>query len=189
MDLFAIGHPLGQPWTATKGIVSATNRRNISNWQDLIQSVVAINSGNSGGPLFNMDGDIVGINTMIISPGSGGSVGLNFSVSSRTAKWVISNLLETGNVPRAQIGIMYSHNRDLGVIEIKEALAGTDASTKLRPGDVIVAVNDQPILNVKDLAMQLDFIRPGDTIKLTIKSNDELKDVRVKTRKFTKPTN
>ena len=91
--VIAIGHPLGQDWSISKGIVSYAGRRLQNTWQEVIQTDVSINPGNSGGPMLNLDGEVVGVNTFIFAPSNSGSIGVNFSVTSNIAKWVVEQLI------------------------------------------------------------------------------------------------
>ena len=146
----------------TIGIVSARNRDiNSGPYDNFIQTDAAINRGNSGGPLFNMDGEVIGINTAIISP-SGGSIGIGFAIPSDAAMHVIDQLRQFGETRRGWIGVRIQQVTD----EIAESLSmgpargalvagvtekGPAAEAKIEPGDVIVSFNGKPITEMRDL--------------------------------------
>ena len=120
--VMAIGNPFGLGGTVTVGIISARNRDiNAGPYDDFIQTDAAINRGNSGGPLFNMDGEVVGINTAIISP-SGGSIGIGFSIPSQLATGVVDQLREFGETRRGWLGVRIQPVTD----EIAESLGMDD---------------------------------------------------------------
>ncbi len=160
--VMAIGNPFGLGGTVTIGIVSARNRDiNSGPYDDFIQTDAAINRGNSGGPLFNMDGEVIGINTAIISP-SGGSIGIGFAIPSDAAMHVIDQLRQFGETRRGWIGVRIQQVTD----EIAESLSmgpargalvagvtekGPAAEAKIEPGDVIVSFNGKPITEMRDL--------------------------------------
>ncbi len=160
--VMAIGNPFGQGSSVTLGIVSAINRDIRSGpYDDFIQTDAAINRGNSGGPLFNMDGDVIGINTAIISP-SGGSIGLGFSIPSDLAVTVIQQLREFGETRRGWLGVSIQPVTD----DIAESLSMDDArgalvagltlkgpaeNSGILVGDVILQFDGKPIEQMRDL--------------------------------------
>ncbi|MFN0264258.1 Do family serine endopeptidase [Tepidamorphus sp. 3E244] len=161
--VLAIGNPFGLGGSVTTGIVSAVNRNiNAGPYDSFIQTDAAINRGNSGGPLFNMDGKVVGINTAIISP-SGGSIGIGFAIPSKLAKRVIDQLVEFGETRRGYIGVRIQAVTD----EIAESL-GMNAATGaliagitpggpadeagLQTGDIILEFDGQAITAYRDLS-------------------------------------
>jgi serine protease Do len=160
--VIAIGNPFSLGGTVTAGIVSARNRDiNSGPYDNYIQTDAAINRGNSGGPLFNLDGDVIGINTAIISP-SGGSIGIGFSVPSKTALPVIDQLKQFGETRRGWLGVRIQQVTD----EIAESLsikpprgalvAGVDDKgpakpAGIEPGDVIVKFDGKDIKEMRDL--------------------------------------
>jgi serine protease Do len=160
--VMAIGNPFGLGGSLTLGIVSARNRDiNAGPYDDFIQTDAAINRGNSGGPLFNMDGDVVGINTAIISP-SGGSIGIGFSVPANTAKIVIDQLRQYGETRRGWLGVKIqtispeiADNLGLGTAEgalVSDVVAtGPAEKAGIRAGDVIVSFDSKPIREMRDL--------------------------------------
>jgi serine protease Do len=160
--VIAIGNPFSLGGTVTAGIVSARNRDiNSGPYDNYIQTDAAINRGNSGGPLFNLDGDVVGINTAIISP-SGGSIGIGFSVPSKTAIAVIDQLKQFGETRRGWLGVRIQQVTDeiaesLGIKPPHGALvAGIDEKgpakpAGIEPGDVIIKFDGQDIKDMRDL--------------------------------------
>ncbi|MFG1374595.1 Do family serine endopeptidase [Xanthobacter oligotrophicus] len=160
--VMAIGNPFGLGGTLTVGVVSARNRDiNSGPYDNFIQTDAAINRGNSGGPLFNMDGEVIGINTAIISP-SGGSIGIGFAVPAATAKPVIAQLGEFKEVRRGWIGVRIQPVTDdiaesLGLGKPRGALIGVVSENSpaarggIKAGDVIVKFNGRDIKEVRDL--------------------------------------
>ena len=160
--VMAIGNPFGLGGSVSLGIVSARNRDiNAGPYDDFIQTDAAINKGNSGGPLFNLKGEVMGINTAIFSP-SGGSVGIGFSVPSNTAKNVISQLTQFGETRRGWLGVKIQAVTD----EIAESLnlentrgalvsdvtpTGPAEKAGLQPGDIIVEFNGRQVVTMRDL--------------------------------------
>jgi len=160
--VMAIGNPFGLGGSVSLGIVSARNRDiNSGPYDDFIQTDAAINKGNSGGPLFNMDGEVVGINTAIISP-SGGSIGIGFSIPSSTASRVIKQLREFGETRRGWLGVRIQSITDdlaesLGLDNTKGALVadltetGPAEKSGMKPGDVIIEFDGQAVNKLSDL--------------------------------------
>ena len=102
----AIGNPFGLGGTVTSGIISARNRDiNLTRYDDFIQTDASINQGNSGGPLFNLEGKVIGINTAIIAPGQSGSIGIGFAIPSNVASNIISQLIKYGETKRGWLGV------------------------------------------------------------------------------------
>jgi len=160
--VMAIGNPFGLGGSVSLGIVSARNRDiNAGPYDDFIQTDAAINKGNSGGPLFNLRGEVMGINTAIFSP-SGGSVGIGFSVPSNTAKNVISQLIEFGETRRGWLGVKIQSVTDdiaesLNLDKARGALVADVTATGpaekagIQAGDVIVEFNSRPVNSMRDL--------------------------------------
>jgi serine protease Do len=190
--VMAIGNPFGLGGTVTVGIVSARNRDiNSGPYDDFIQTDAAINRGNSGGPLFNMKGEVIGINTAIISP-SGGSIGIGFSIPSKLALGVIDQLRQFGETRRGWLGVRIQPVTD----EIAESIGMTSARGALvagvikggpvdngviQPGDVIITFDGKPVREMRDLprvvadspvgkAVDVVIIRKGveQTVKVTL---------------------
>jgi serine protease Do len=176
-NVIAIGNPYGLGGTVTSGIVSARGRDIGSGpYDDFIQIDAAVNRGNSGGPTFNLQGEVVGVNTAIYSP-TGGSIGLGFAVPSRTVLQVVEQIKQHGSVERGYLGVRTQSvtqelAEGLGLTEVKGALVdhaekGTPAAKAgLKAGDVIVAVNSELITDARDLARKVAGITPGAAVKL-----------------------
>jgi serine protease Do len=175
----AMGNPFGLGGTVTAGIVSAQGRDIGSGpYDDYLQIDAAVNRGNSGGPTFNMNGRVIGVNTAIYSP-SGGNVGIAFSVPASTAKWVVDQLKEHGSVQRSWLGVKVqavtkSIADGLGMDTAKGVLiASTEADSPaakagLKSGDVIVSVNGAAVQNPRDLARKIATVAPNTAVKLEI---------------------
>ena len=160
--VMAIGNPFGLGGSVSLGIVSARNRDiNAGPYDDYIQTDAAINKGNSGGPLFNLKGEVVGINTAIFSP-TGGSVGIGFSVPANTAKNVIDQLVKYGETRRGWLGVKIQAVTDeiaesMNIERARGALVadvtptGPAEKAGIQPGDVIVEFNNRPVNSMRDL--------------------------------------
>jgi serine protease Do len=177
--VLAIGNPFGLGGTVTAGIVSA-QRRAIGDgpYEDFIQIDASVNRGNSGGPSFDMDGDVIGVNTAILSP-SGGSVGLAFAVPAEIVQHVIVQLREKGAVSRGWIGVQVqeitpeiAESFDLkaqrGVLVTEPEANGPAAKAGLQAGDVITAVNGNEIIDSRELARTINDIAPGSPAQMTV---------------------
>jgi serine protease Do len=173
--VMAIGNPFGLGGSVSLGIVSARNRDiNAGPYDDFIQTDAAINKGNSGGPLFNLNGEVVGINTAIFSP-TGGSVGIGFSVPANTAKGVIDQLIKYGETRRGWLGVRVQSLSDdlaesMGIGKVKGALVAdvTDGSpgkiAGIEPGDVITEFNGKPINDMRELPRAVAATEIGATV-------------------------
>ncbi|MFZ0124862.1 MAG: Do family serine endopeptidase, partial [Xanthobacteraceae bacterium] len=187
----AIGNPFSLGGTVTAGIVSARNRDiNSGPYDNYIQTDAAINRGNSGGPLFNLNGEVVGVNTAIISP-SGGSIGIGFAVPSKTAVAVIDQLRQFGETRRGWLGVRIQQVTDdiadsLNIKPAKGALVagvedkGPAKPAGIEPGDVIVKFDGKDVKEMKDLPrivadtpvgkdVEVVIIRKGQEAKKTVK--------------------
>jgi S1-C subfamily serine protease len=201
----AIGSPFGLQNTVTWGIVSALHRQMTAPsgfYENAIQTDAAVNHGNSGGPLLNMAGQVVGVNTQIESD-SGGNEGVAFAVPSATVKSIVDQILSTGKVEHAFLGVKIQSVPSqaataLGIAqgaEVTSITAGTPAakaglkgSTGTRSfqgdsfdigGDVITKVNDRAITGSNDLSAAIDSFKPGDSITLTVVRNGQSRTVDV----------
>jgi serine protease Do len=177
--VLAVGNPFGLGGTVTAGIVSASGR-DIGNgpYDDFIQIDAPVNKGNSGGPAFNTDGEVMGVNTAIYSP-SGGSVGIAFSIPANTVKSVVAQLKDKGSVSRGWIGVQIqpvtSDIADsLGMKTAEGALVaepqanGPAAKAGIESGDVITAVNGESVKDARELARTIGAMAPGATVKLNV---------------------
>ena len=190
--VIAIGNPFSLGGSVTAGIVSARNRDiNSGPYDNYIQTDAAINRGNSGGPLFNLDGEVVGVNTAIISP-SGGSIGIGFAVPANTAMAVIDQLREFKEVRRGWLGVRIQQVTDeiaesLGIKPVRGALvAGVDDKgpakpAGIEPGDVIVKFDGKDIKEMRDLPKIVGDTPIGKDVPVVIirKGKEETKTVRL----------
>lgn len=184
----AVGNPFGLGGTVTSGIVSARGRDiGAGPYDDFIQIDAAVNKGNSGGPAFNLSGEVIGINTAIFSP-SGGSVGIAFAIPASTAKQVVDQLINKGSVERGWIGVQIQPvTKDiaasLGLAEEKGAIVaspqkdGPAAKAGIKSGDVITAVNGEPVQDPRDLARKIAGINPGEKVAVTLWRNNKAEEV------------
>jgi serine protease Do len=176
--VLAVGNPFGLGETVTRGIISAHHRDIGSGPYDYLQIDAAVNRGNSGGPSFNLDGEVVGMNTAIFSP-SGGSVGIAFAIPAALVKEVVGQLQEHGTVDRGWLGVVIQNVTDeiadsIGLSEAKGAMVtkvaedGPAAKQDIKAGDVIVAVNGDKIDDSRDLARKIAELHPNTNVKLSI---------------------
>jgi serine protease Do len=177
--VLAVGNPFGLGGTVTAGIVSARGRDiGAGPYDDFIQIDAPVNRGNSGGPTFDVDGNVIGVNTAIFSP-SGGSVGIAFAIPSDTVKSVITQLKEHGSVTRGWIGVQIQPvTKDiadsLGLKKVAGALVaepqadGPAKKAGIEAGDVITAVNGDEVKDARDLAKKIGALPPKAAVKLTV---------------------
>lgn len=200
-NVFAIGNPFGLDWTLTKGVVSALDRslpnENGPDIRHLIQTDAAINPGNSGGPLLDSAGRLIGINTAIYSP-SGASAGIGFAVPVDTVMRVVPQLIAEGRYTRPTLGI----DSDDDINDRLKRASGIDGVFILRiepgsaadragltaarstprgvvPGDIILALNGEPVTRVGDLLARLDDFRAGQSVELTLIRGGAERNVRL----------
>jgi serine protease Do len=177
--VLAVGNPFGLGGTVTAGIVSASGR-DIGNgpYDDFIQIDAPVNKGNSGGPAFDTNGEVMGVNTAIYSP-SGGSVGIAFSIPASTVKNVIAQLKDKGSVSRGWIGVQIQPVTadiadSLGMKKAEGALVaepqanGPAAKAGIQSGDVITSVNGEPVKDARELARTIGALAPGNAVKLNV---------------------
>lgn len=169
-DVWAIGHPYGLTFSISKGIVSHSKRRLSSPWQTNIQSDVSINTGNSGGPLLNMKGEVVGINTLILTPNTG-SIGVSISVDAMTAQFVVKHLKENKKISRPYIGIKMIPSESH--VKISKVLENSPAEKAgLKDEDLLLKIDSKSIVVIDDLFDVLLSKEIGDKITLTVKRGD-----------------
>ncbi len=194
---FAIGNPFGQEHTVTMGIVSAKNRTLERNTyiQNFIQTDAAINPGNSGGALINAKGQLIGMNTMILTGGTsfggeGGNVGIGFAVPSNLAKQVIDQLMKNGKVSRGYIGVNLENltpelGQQFGVPSGKGAVVanvspgGPGEKAGLKSGDVVTAIDGKKVDSYDELTMDVISHEPGSTVTLDVVRNGQPMKVKV----------
>jgi serine protease Do len=177
--VLAVGNPFGLGGTVTAGIVSARGR-DIGNgpYDDFIQIDAPVNKGNSGGPTFDVDGNVIGVNTAIFSP-SGGSVGIAFAIPADTVKKVVAQLKDKGSVTRGWIGVQIqsvtpeiadsmSLKSVQGALVAEPQSGGPAAKAGIEAGDVITAVNGTAIKDARELARQIGGLPPGTSVRLSI---------------------
>jgi len=186
----AVGNPFGLGGTVTAGIVSARGREiGAGNYDDFLQIDAAVNQGNSGGPTFNLAGEVVGVNTAIFSP-SGGNVGIAFAIPASLAQSVVQQLIEDGSVERGYMGVSIQNVTpeiadSLGLEEAKGALINSAnegdpaAEAGIKAGDVVIAVNGTPIASPRELARMVAGIKPGSKIDVTVWRDGKSQDVSV----------
>jgi serine protease Do len=189
----AIGDPFGVGQTVTMGIVSAKGRGNlgIEDYEDFLQTDAPINPGNSGGALVNDRGELVGINTAILSHGSGGNEGIGFAIPVNLAKNVMNQILDHGKVTRGYLGVVVQRitpamAKALGQSEPKGVLVG-DVSAKgpaqasgVERGDIILELNGNAMTDSNELRNTISMMQPGETVKLKIARNGNTQNVNVK---------
>lgn len=178
----AIGNPLGLQASLTVGVISATGRNNLdlARVEDFIQTDAAINRGNSGGPLLNLQGEVIGMNTAIVSStGTGGYMGIGFAIPSNMLKHVMDELVTKGSVTRGFLGVILQqmdHNlakafkldRVEGAL-VADVTKGSPAEKSgLKQGDVVLKYDDQTVTNIATLRNAVALMTPGATVKLTI---------------------
>ena len=188
--VLAVGNPFGLGGTVTAGIVSARGRDiGAGPYDDFIQIDAPVNPGNSGGPTFNVRGEVIGVNTAIYSP-SGGFVGVAFDIPAETVQVVIRQLRDKGHVTRGWIGVQTQPvtpaiaeaiglNKPDGALIAQVQPASPAAAGGIEVGDVIVSVNGEAVKDSRDLAKEIATIAPGTATKLGIFRNGEMKTVSV----------
>lgn len=195
--VIAIGNPFGFQHTVTAGVVSALGRslraRTVRLMENLIQTDAALNPGNSGGPLVTSNAQVVGVNTAVILGGQG----IAFAVPINTARYVVSSLLRDGRVRRSHLGVagqdvriprllvrmhQLEHDRGVTITAVSEGTAAADA--ELRPGDLIVALGDEPVRGVDDLHRLLTEDRIGQLTPIKVLRRGELRRILVTPREI-----
>ena len=190
--IFAIGDPFGIGETATMGIVSATGRGGlgIEGYEDFIQTDAAINPGNSGGAMIDLHGDLIGINTAILTGGGGGNQGVGFAIPINMARSVMDQIVGHGKVVRGYLGLypqdvtpalarQFGLNKPGGALVSGLKPDAPAAKAGLRDGDVILAVNGQPVESGNDLRLRISQTAPGTSVKLQVSRDGKIQDVNV----------
>ncbi|MFP4448064.1 MAG: Do family serine endopeptidase [Bacteroidales bacterium] len=197
--VLAVGNPFNLRSTVTAGIVSAKGRsmgfsrgENQLSIESFIQTDAAVNQGNSGGALVNMEGELIGINAAIASP-TGAYTGYAFAIPSSIAKKVVEDLIKYGEVKRAVLGVQIreitkelAEEEDLqtnkGAYVVGLTKDGAADKAGIEPGDVIVEVDDEKIESISDLQQEINNYRPGDEVEVIVKRNGKKKQFDVKLR-------
>ena len=187
----AIGNPFGLGGTVTSGIISARNRDiNLTRYDDFIQTDASINQGNSGGPLFNLDGDVVGINTAIIAPGQAGSIGIGFAIPANAASNVIDQLIKFGETRRGWLGVRIQQvTKEIAEVEnLKKPQGALVASVSdkspadkagIKPGDIILEFDEKKIDTMRTLPKVVANTAVGKSVQLKIWRNKRMVSKRL----------
>ena len=186
--VMAMGNPLGQGFSVSAGIVSARGRALSGTYDDYIQTDAAINRGNSGGPLFNMDGQVIGVNTAILSP-NGGSIGIGFAMSSRVAENVIQQLRDFGETRRGWLGVRIQDVTEdladgLGLEEARGALVtdvpeGPALEAGMESGDVILSFDGVDVDDTRGLVQQVANTAVGAEVRVIVFRDGKTETLRV----------
>jgi serine protease Do len=186
--VMAMGNPLGQGFSVSAGIVSARGRELQGTYDDYIQTDAAINRGNSGGPLFNMDGQVIGVNTAILSP-NGGSIGIGFSMSSNVVTKVVAQLKEFGETRRGWLGVRIQDvtpdvAEAMGLAEAKGALVtdvpdGPAKEAGIAAGDVITMFHGQPVGDAGDLTRRVADAPIGEAVPVIVQREGKTETLQV----------
>ena len=197
--VFAIGDPFGIGETATMGIVSATGRAlggSIERYENFIQTDAAINPGNSGGALIDLHGDLIGVNTAIISGNGGGNEGVGFAIPIDMARNIMQQIVDHGKVVRGHLGVMIQAvdpdmAKQFGLNQGGGALVGDvtpgspAAKAGIERGDVILALNGHPVNGPDELSVRISETAPGTPVHLKIFRNGQSRDVTVTLNELT----
>jgi len=184
--VIAIGNPFGLGGTVTSGIISARNRDiNLTRYDDFIQTDASINQGNSGGPLFNLKGEVIGINTAIIAPGQSGSIGIGFAIPANAASNVIDQLIKFGETRRGWLGVRIQEvTKEIAEVEkLKTAKGALVASVSqnspadrsgIKAGDIILEFDGKEIKTMRSLPKVVGATKVGKSVQLKIWRNKKL---------------
>ncbi len=199
--VFTIGSPvnINYSWTVTKGILSAKDRKievavnsKTKDWvMNLLQTDAAVNSGNSGGPLCNINGEVIGINNMKLSDSKASGIG--FAIPIEDAMVYAKKIVNGEEIKKANLGISmtdienassyanetYDTNQKTGVFIVGISPNGPCDKAKIKAGDIIIKINDSNIKNIAELKYNLSKYNPGDKVKITINRNTEIKEFEV----------
>lgn len=186
--VLAVGNPLGQGFSVSAGIVSARSRELSGTYDDFLQTDAAINRGNSGGPLFNMDGQVIGVNTAILSP-NGGSIGIGFSMASNVVSRVVDQLQNYGETRRGWLGVRIQDVTP----EIAEAMEldgtkgalvtdvpeGPAMEAGIKSGDLILKFDGQDIADTRELVRVVGYTEVGKAVRVTVLRDGETQTLKV----------
>ena len=185
--ILAAGNPFGLGSSVSAGIVSARGRDiGAGPFDDFLQIDAPINPGNSGGPTFNLEGQVIAVNTAIVSP-TGGSVGIGFAIPSEIVQPIVAQLLSKGHIDRGWLGVAVQdvpkptpgdgHARTPGVAIASVDRAGPASHSGLQPGDIVTAVNDVTVDSAHDLIKAVSASPPGSAVRLTVKRHGQTMSV------------
>ena len=189
--VIAIGNPFGLGGTVTSGIISARNRDiNLTRYDDFIQTDASINQGNSGGPLFNLEGDVIGINTAIIAPGRAGSIGIGFAIPANAASQIIDQLVKFGETRRGWLGVRIQEvTKEIAEVEKLKTPSGALVASVgesspadkagLKAGDIILKFDGRQINKMRELPRAVASTAVGKSVMLEIWRNKRLISKRV----------
>ncbi len=176
--VMAVGNPLGQGFSVSAGIISARNRALRGTYDDFIQTDAAINRGNSGGPLFNMDGEVIGVNTAILSPNGGGSIGIGFSMSSAVVSRVVDQLQEFGETRRGWLGVRIQdvtsdvadalNLDDAAGAMVTDVPDGPAKTAGIRQGDVIITFDGKHVPDTRELVRMVGETEVGKAVRVVV---------------------
>ncbi|MFI0396131.1 DegQ family serine endoprotease [Paracoccus jiaweipingae] len=186
--VLALGNPLGQGFSASSGIISARNRELSGTYDDYLQTDAAINRGNSGGPLFNMNGEVVGVNTAILSP-NGGSIGIGFSMASNVVSKVVDQLSQFGETRRGWLGVKIQNVTPdmadaLGIdggqgAMVTDVPTGPALEAGIKAGDVITSFDGGEVKDTRDLVRRVADAPVGQAVDLTVLRNGKTETLKV----------
>ncbi|MFT4149874.1 MAG: DegQ family serine endoprotease [Paracoccaceae bacterium] len=187
--VLAMGNPLGQGFSVSSGIVSARNRELSGTYDDYIQTDAAINRGNSGGPLFNMDGQVIGVNTAILSP-NGGSIGIGFSMASNVVTKVVDQLRQFGETRRGWLGVRIQDvtpdlAEAMGLKEAKGALItdvpeGPALDAGMKQGDVVLSFDGSDVKDTRELVRRVADAPIGEAVNVIVLRDGKTETLQVK---------
>ncbi|SFW24448.1 Do family serine endopeptidase [Nitrosovibrio sp. Nv17] len=198
--VLAIGNPFGVGQTVTMGIVSALGRSHlgINTFENFIQTDAAINPGNSGGALVDTDGNLIGINTAIVSR-SGGSLGIGFAITTGVARQIMEQIIQTGGVTRGWVGVevqdltpelaeSFKRSTTQGALIAGVLKSGPADRAGVKPGDILVAVEGKAVTDSAGMLDLVAALRPGEVANITVVRNQAEKSIEIKVGKRPKPT-
>ena len=195
--VLAIGNPLGQGFSVSSGIISARNRTLQGSYDDFIQTDAAINRGNSGGPLFNMNGEVIGVNTAILSP-NGGSIGIGFAMSSAVVDRVVAQLKDFGETRRGWLGVRIQNvdadmAEALGLDAAKGALItdvpeGPAAKAGLKSGDVVLQYDGETVDDTRELVRLVADTEVGKAVEIQVFRDGKVETLPVTIGRLEEPT-
>jgi serine protease DegQ len=198
--VLAIGNPFGVGQTVTMGIISALGRTHlgINTFENFIQTDAAINPGNSGGALVDVSGNLIGINTAIVSR-TGGSLGIGFAITTSVAKQIMDQIIQTGGVVRGWIGVevqdltpelaeSFKRPNTNGALIAGVLKGGPADQAGVKPGDIIVAVEGKPVIDSSGMLNLIAALLPGKAATITVIRNQTDKQIKINVGKRPKPT-